>query len=142
MPAQREQFLKDIGYPEKAISFIMNETNIGELHNPSAVARVQGHCGDVMILHLGIDAESNAIVDARYLMTGCAGLHAAGSAVTEMAKGLALSRAREIEFEDILQFLGGTFPEAKLDCVELARDTLHKALDDYTALRRQNARTP
>ena len=34
---------------------------------------------------------------------------------------------------EFVAYLGGSFPEVKLDCVELARDTLHKAAAEYAA---------
>ena len=34
---------------------------------------------------------------------------------------------------EFVAYLGGSFPEVKMDCVELARDTLHKAAAEYAA---------
>ena len=133
MPDPREQFLSDLGYTDKAIAYIMGEVNIGELDEPSVVVRHQGHCGDVMILHLGIDPDSRVIREARFRLSGCAGLQAAGSAVTDMARGMSIDAVRDIGVQEIVAHLGGTFPEVKMDCVELARDTLHKAPAAYAA---------
>jgi NifU-like protein len=133
MPDPREQFLKDLGYTDKAIALIMGEVNIGELDDPTVAVRHQGHCGDVMILHLGIDPDSRLIGEARFRLSGCAGLQAAGSAVTEMVRGMRIDAVRDISVGEIVAYLGGTFPEVKLDCVELARDTLHEAAAAYAA---------
>jgi NifU-like protein len=133
MPDPREQFLKDLGYTDKAIALIMGEVNIGELDKPTVAVRHQGHCGDIMILHLGIDPDSHVIGEARFRLSGCAGLQAAGSAVTEMVRGMRIDAARDIGVAEIVAYLGGTFPEVKLDCVELARDTLHEAATAYAA---------
>ncbi|MDH7516486.1 MAG: iron-sulfur cluster assembly scaffold protein [Bacteroidota bacterium] len=131
MNAQREQFLRELGYTDKAIAYILEEKNIGELENPSITARHQGRCGDIMVLQLAIDRSSGVIRDARFRMTGCAGLQAAGSAVTDMIRGMHIDDASKIEDRDIIDFLGGSFPDFKLDCVELARDTLRKTIEEY-----------
>lgn len=130
----REQFLRDLGYTEKAISYIVHETNVGEFDAPTVAVRHQGHCGDVMLLQLLVDAESGTITDARYRLTGCAGLQAAASAATDMVRGLRITELPEIGVENLIGYLGGSFPEFKLDCVELARDTLHKAAAAYAAI--------
>jgi nitrogen fixation protein NifU and related proteins len=128
MDNQREKFLKDIGYSDKAVAYIIGETNAGEIENPGAMARHQGHCGDIMILYLDIDRESGTIRDARHRITGCAGLQAAAGAVTDMLRGRSLDDARSIDTGEIVEWLGGSFPDFKMDCVELARDTVRKAL--------------
>jgi len=133
MPDPREQFLRDLGYTEKAIAFIMGEVHVGELDEPSVAVRHQGQCGDIMVLHLDVDPESGVIRDARYRLTGCAGLQAAGSAVTDMVPGRRIDSVCDIGAKEIVAYLGGTFPEVKMDCVELARDTLHKAAAEYAA---------
>ena len=63
----------------------------------------------------------------------CAGLQAAGSAVTDMVRGMRIDSVHAVGVAEIIAYLGGTFPEVKLDCVELARDTLHKAAAEYAA---------
>jgi len=135
MPDPREQLLRDLGYTEQAIAFIVGEVNVGEIDEPSVAVRHQGHCGDIMILHLRIEPDSGVISDARYRLTGCAGLQAAGSAVTDMVRGMRIDSARAVGVAEIVAYLGGSFPEAKMDCVELARDTLHKAAAEYAASR-------
>ena len=136
MPDPREQFLRDLGYPDKAIEYIMGEVHVGEFDAPTLSVSHQGHCGDVMFLHLLVDQDSGVVSDARFRLSGCAGLQAAGSAVTDMVRGTRLDHARDIGVDEIVAHLGGTFPVVKMDCVELARDTLHKAADEYAAKRR------
>jgi len=133
MTDPREQFLKDLGYTEKAIAFIVGEVHVGDLEEPSVAVRHQGLCGDVMVLHLDVDPDTGVIRDAKYRLTGCAGLQAAGSAVTDMVPGMRIDSLRGIGVKEIVDHLGGTFPEVKMDCVELARDTLHKAAAEYAA---------
>ena len=50
MPDPREQLLRDLGYTEKAIAFIVGEVNVGEIDEPSVAVRHQGHCGDIRVV--------------------------------------------------------------------------------------------
>jgi nitrogen fixation NifU-like protein len=127
---KRIPLLQAMGYPDKAIEFIINKTNVGEIPSPTLSAKNQGTCGDIMILHLKI--EQDIITDAKYDYIGCAGLQAAASALTEMIIGISLRSAGKIESQDILTFLGG-LPEQKHECAQLASNTLKKALETYFA---------
>jgi NifU-like protein len=129
----REQYLRELGYTEKAIAYILTEPNVGELEAPDVVARHQGHCGDIMILHMAVDAVAGRVTDARYRITGCAGLQASANAVTTLLRGMSLDDAAALDTGDIVEHLGGSFPDFKMDCVELARDTVHKAVAEYRA---------
>ena len=131
MSDPREHFLRELGYTDTSIAYIIGEKNVGEIENPSVAVRHQGHCGDIMLLQLAIGPD-RVIREARYRLTGCAGLQAAGSAVTDMLPGMTIEQAGAMSMEDIIEKLGGSFPDFKLDCVELARDTVHKAAEEYT----------
>jgi NifU-like protein involved in Fe-S cluster formation len=133
MSEQRKQFLRDLGYPERAIAYIIAETNQGEILNPTVSVRHQGHCGDILLLQLLVDPDNGVIQDARYRLTGCAGLQASASAATDMVRGMRIDELQAVDVDKLVDFLGGTFPEFKLDCVELTRDTLHKAAEEYMA---------
>jgi NifU-like protein involved in Fe-S cluster formation len=128
MDEKRTTLLQAMGYPDKAITYILNKTNVGEISQPSVTAKHQGTCGDVMILHLLIQNE--VIKDAKYDYIGCSGLQAAASAITEMVKGLSLPEAAKIQAQDVLDFLGG-LPPQKHECALLASNTLKKALEEY-----------
>ena len=128
MDEKRITLLQAMGYPDKAINYILNKTNVGEISQPSVSAKNQGTCGDIMILHLLIQKE--VINDAKYDYIGCAGLQAAASALTEMIKGLHLKEAAKIQAQDVLNFLGG-LPQQKHECALLASNTLKKALEEY-----------
>jgi nitrogen fixation NifU-like protein len=121
----REDLLRDLGYSEKSIRYIEAEHNFGRLPSFSAKASHVGECGDMLRLYLDLDGER--IRKASYELTGCAGLQACASGLTTMLEGLTLDEAEAIEVESIIEFLGG-LPEAKMDCAELARDTLRKVI--------------
>jgi NifU-like protein involved in Fe-S cluster formation len=126
MDQKRADLLEAMGYPKKAVSYILNLTNVGEIADATVSAKEQGTCGDIMILHLRIDNES--ISEAKYDYIGCAGLQAAASALTEMIKGKSVEEAGKIESTDIINFLGG-LPPQKHECALLASRTLKKALE-------------
>lgn len=132
MDEKRIALLQAMGYPDKAIQYILNKTNVGEIENPSVSAKNQGTCGDIMILHLVI--QDGVIKEAKYEYIGCAGLQAAGSALTEMIIGLTLPEASKIQAQDVLNFLGG-LPQQKHECALLASNTLKKALADYQQMK-------
>lgn len=128
MDEKRIALLKAMGYSDKAIQYILNKTNVGEIENPSVLAKNQGTCGDIMILYLVI--QNGIIQQSKYEYIGCAGLQAAGSALTDMITGLTLKEAANIHAQDVLNFLGG-LPQQKHECALLASNTLKKALAEY-----------
>lgn len=128
MNEKRIELLKAMGYTDKGIQYILQKTNVGEIENPSITVKGRGTCGDIMILQLTI--ENNHIVEAKYDYIGCAGLQAAGSALTEMIKGKSINQAEKIESKDILDYLGG-LPQQKHECALIASTTLKKALQKY-----------
>jgi NifU-like protein involved in Fe-S cluster formation len=79
------------------------------------------------MLRLYLDVDGDRIREASFELSGCAGLQACASCLTAMIKGLTMEEAMRIEVEDIVASLGG-LPQAKMDCAELARDTLRKAV--------------
>jgi NifU-like protein involved in Fe-S cluster formation len=128
MDDKRSALLQAMGYPEKAIDYINNRTNVGEIENPTITAKNQGTCGDIMILHLLLQVD--LILDAKYEYIGCAGLQAAASALTEMIIGKKFSEVSQIEAADVLEFVGG-LPQQKHECALLASNTLKEALRIY-----------
>lgn len=132
MGAQRNDLLKDIGYSEKSIDFIKTEHNLGQLPVFTNQTSHVGECGDMLRLYLDIDKEGQRIRKASFELTGCAGLHACAAGLTTMLEDMPIAEAQKLDVENIIEFLGG-LPNAKLDCAELARDTLRKALLDDSA---------
>ena len=126
----RKQLLLGMGFSEKAIDVLEKGLNMGSMENPSITAQHEGTYGDIMILHLKI--EDNKIIDTRYEYVGCAGLQACASAVTEVIKGETLDQAYTIEIEDIIDFLV-SIPQQKYECAEISRDTLRKAINEWSA---------
>ena len=123
----REDLLKDLGYSKKSIQYIEQGQNLGELPVFTTQTSHVGQCGDMLRLYLDVDGDR--VRKASFELTGCAGLQACASGLTTMLEGMTLEEAREIDVEQIVGFLGG-LPEAKIDCAELTRDTLRKAIEE------------
>jgi nitrogen fixation NifU-like protein len=121
-------------YSETAIEHGMNPRNVGDIENADGFAKVIGSCGDTMQIWLKV--KDNTISDARFVTDGCGTSMAAGSMVTELAKGKSVSQAQKISQQDVLSALDG-LPEESEHCALLAADTLREAVKDYLALKKE-----
>ncbi|MBD3226164.1 MAG: iron-sulfur cluster assembly scaffold protein [Caldithrix sp.] len=130
MDSTRKELLISMGFSEKAVSILDEEINMGQMENPTLTIKHQGSCGDILILAL--NNKNQTIGQAMYEYIGCAGLQACAPAMTELVKGLTLSKAKAIDVQNILDYLEG-IPDMKYECAEIASDTLHKAIDQYEA---------
>ncbi|HEY9074522.1 MAG TPA: iron-sulfur cluster assembly scaffold protein [Desulfobaccales bacterium] len=113
-----EQFLRLARFPQ----------NIGWLDNPSGQGAAVGKCGDSIEVSLRIDL--GAIAEIKVLPHGCLYTLVCASAMSELAKGLDLDHALELEPHDVADALGG-LPEDHLHCARLAVNTLGEAIADY-----------
>ena len=125
MDKDRSGLLRDLGYSEKAIRFIGEDLNYGRLPVFSTETSHQGQCGDMLRLYLRVDG--GFIREASFEHVGCTGLQASAAGLTTMILGMPLDEAEKLDVADIVGFLG-KIPDAKLDCAQLARDTLRKAI--------------
>lgn len=116
-------------YTQLVLDHFKNPRNLGRIENPDAEA-TEGSiaCGDMMTVYLKVDKDR--IVDIKFESYGCAANIATASMMTEVVKGLTLSEARNLNWKDIVEKLGG-LPEVKYHCSNLAVDTLRKAIDSY-----------
>lgn len=120
---------QDIGYSEKAIFLILSKRNIGSIDNADICCEYQSDCGDILIIYITLNNE--LIIDAKYEYIGCIGLRVAASGLTEMIKGLTIEQADCITFNDLLSYLD-TVPNSKYECLELALNTLKKAIKEFS----------
>lgn len=125
MEKDRSELLRDLGYSDKAIRFIAEDRNFGRLPVFAVRASHQGQCGDMLRIYL--DVENGVIREASFEHVGCTGLQASAAGLTTMVRGMTLEEAERLDVPDIVAFLG-KIPDAKLDCAQLARDTLRKAV--------------
>jgi nitrogen fixation NifU-like protein len=121
-------------YSETSIDHAMNPRNVGNLEDADGYASVTGPCGDTMDIWLKV--KDDTIVNASFMTDGCGSTIAAGSMVTELARGKNISQALGTSQEEVLAALDG-LPEESLHCALLAANTLKAAVKDYLALKRE-----
>ena len=120
--------LSGSGYSDKAISYFLDKTYMGDLPQADQETEMTGTCGDTMKVCLKIN--QNIIKDIRYQVLGCPGAVASAMAAAEFVKGKRLEDARAVNDNDIFNLLED-IPEKKHHCIQLAVKTLHKTLDEY-----------
>lgn len=116
-------------YNKKVLDHFKNPRNMGEIKNPSAEGVVGNPvCGDVM--KIMIKVEDDKIKDIKFQTFGCAAAIASSSALTEIAMGKSLKKAKKITNEDVAKYLG-QLPPIKIHCSNLAADALKKAIKNW-----------
>ncbi|MBC8275738.1 MAG: iron-sulfur cluster assembly scaffold protein [Chloroflexi bacterium] len=122
------------GYSEVVIDHAQNPRNLGSIRNADGFASVTGPCGDTMEIWLKV--RNGAIKQATFWTDGCGTTIAAGSMVTELAKGKTIANALRITQQDVLDALGG-LPEESVHCALLAANTVKEAAKDYLTIRNE-----
>ena len=115
-------------YSQTVIDHAMNPRNVGAMADADGIGMVTGPCGDTMEIWLKV--AENTVSEASFLTDGCGTTIAAGSMVTTLAKGKAVSWALVICQEDVLNALEG-LPEESAHCALLAANTLRQALKNW-----------
>jgi nitrogen fixation NifU-like protein len=118
-------------YSEKVMEHFRNPRNVGRIDDADAKS-VEGSpaCGDMVAVYLKVDPESLTIDDIKFESYGCASNIATGSIITELAKGKTLDEAKEIDWKQAADALGG-LPPIKTHCSVLAVDGLRAAIQNY-----------
>jgi nitrogen fixation protein NifU and related proteins len=113
-------------YSAQLLDHFQNPRNVGEIADADAAAQVENPaCGDVLLLTLKTSA--GRIVQAKFKAKGCVATIAAGSAVTELLAGKAISEAQNLQREQVIAAVGG-LPQASIHAVQLVLDALAAAL--------------
>ena len=119
-------------YTDTVKDHFMNPRNVwqeGEEFESDGVGEVGSlACGDQM--RIGIQVEDGKIKDLRWLTYGCASAIASTSMLSEMAIGMTLEEAYNVNPADITEALGG-LPDRKFHCSVLGDKALRAAIDDY-----------
>ena len=122
-----EEAIKQI-YSETVLDHGRNPRNLGIMAKNNAFSIIFGPCGDTMAVWLYI--ENNNITDIGFTTDGCMTSLAAGSMVTELAKGKKVDDAKQISQQEVLDALGG-LPKESQHCALLAANTLKEAINNY-----------
>jgi nitrogen fixation protein NifU and related proteins len=129
-------------YSTELLEHFQNPRNTGQIESPDSAARLENPvCGDVLELTLRLEnrklesrrlesrelgtgkLENKRIAEIRFRAKGCVPTMACASAITELAKGKTVHKAREITRQQLLQKIGGV-PDASSHAAQLALDTL------------------
>lgn len=121
-------------YSETVVDHAMNPRNLGAMENADGFARITGSCGDTM--EIWIRVKDDTIVGSTFMTDGCGTSAAAGSMVTEVARGKKIGEAQRISQQDVLAALGG-LPDESQHCALLAADTLKAAIRDHIAMKKE-----
>lgn len=115
-------------YSEATIDHVQHPRNMGSIEKADGFAHLTGSCGDSIKIWVKIEKES--IAEIAFMTDGCGTSVAAGSMVTELAKGKTISEALEITGLDVLNALGG-LPDDSVHCALLAANTLQESIKSY-----------
>ena len=126
-------------YNKTVIDHAQNPRNVGNIPNEDGFGKATCICGDTMGIWLKVG--NNKIKNITFRTNGCGTTIAAGSMVTELAKGRTIIEASGISRGTILDALGG-LPEDSIHCTKLAADTLKNALKDYLVYKQYSWKRP
>ena len=122
-----------MAYSEKVIDHYNDPRNVGSLEkndeNTGTVLVGAPECGDVMILQIQVNPDTNEIVDAKFKTFGCGSAIASSSLATEWVKGKSIDEAMSIKNTEIVEEL--SLPPVKIHCSVLAEDAIKAAISDY-----------
>ena len=118
-------------YSEKVMEHFMNPRNVGEIPDADGVGTVGNPvCGDVMAFYIKVD--NGHLSDVKFKTFGCGAAIAVSSMVSEMAQGMSLEEAKQLNRNMVANELDG-LPPNKMHCSNLGAEALHKAIEDYEA---------
>ncbi len=121
-------------YSQTVVDYAINPRNVGNMEDADGYASITGPCGDTMDIWLKV--KDDTIIKTTFMTDGCGTTIAAGSMVTELAKGKNISQALRTSQEDVLSALDG-LPEESKHCALLAANTLKAAVKDYLAFKKE-----
>ena len=88
-------------------------------------------CGDIVTIYLKVDASGDQVETVTFEGEGCTISQAAASILTEMVAGKPLSEIDEMDFTDMIDYLGREVVNTRPRCATLALGTLKAALTQY-----------
>ena len=115
----------------------LSPRNTGVLEGADLKVRVENPvCGDMMDLYVRCAADGT-IAACTHQVYGCPAAIAAGSVLTELARGRSLAEFGTLGLEEISAALGH-LPEAKIHAAHLARDAVRAVLREWGEERTQH----
>ena len=124
-------------YSEKVMDHFMNPRNVGEIPDADGVGTVGNPvCGDVMAFYIKVN--NGHLSDVKFKTFGCGAAIAVSSMVSEMAQGMSLQEAKQLNRNEVADELDG-LPPNKMHCSNLGAEALHKAIEDYESKRAKSS---
>jgi nitrogen fixation NifU-like protein len=115
-------------YGETIVDHVKNPRNNQLIEDANGYTSFEGACEDIM--EIWVKVVDDIIEEIAFRSNGCDITQATGSMLTEMVKGKEIPEALKINPLQIDDALGG-LPEDHTHCAALARDALHKAIENY-----------
>ncbi len=120
-------------YSSKIIEHYESPRNVGSLpkHEKNVGIGLVGapQCGDVLLLSIRVNKDTQTIDEAYFKTFGCGSAIASSSYTTEVIKGMKLDEAAQIKNAFISKHL--KLPPVKLHCSMLAEDAIKAAIENY-----------
>lgn len=116
-------------YSKTVLEHFANPRNVGVIEDADGYARIKSNLHDDLI-DLYIKVEDGRIADIKFRAFGCAAAIASSSMTTQLAKGLSLEEAAQLDEKKVVAALEG-LPENKVKCSVLAPEALRRAVADY-----------
>ena len=111
------------------IEHFVNPRNVGEIQDPDGVGVVgDPACGDYF--KVWIRVKGDRVAEIKYKVFGCPTAIATCSMMSELATGMTVDEAHQLDDVDIMVALGG-LPEPKQHCSNHAAAALHGAIEDF-----------
>jgi nitrogen fixation protein NifU and related proteins len=121
-------------YSKKVMEHFQNPKNVLENEDtyPDDGKGIVGNekCGDMMLVAIKVDKETETILDCKWKTYGCASAIASTSVLSEMTIGKTLEEARKLGPKEILSELMG-LPAHKVHCSVIGDKALRAAINDY-----------
>jgi len=122
-----------MAYSDKVVDHYNNPRNVGTLDKASSEVGTglvgAPECGDVMLLQIRVNPETQVIEEAKFKTFGCGSAIASSSLATEWIKGRKVEDALAIKNTDIVKEL--SLPPVKIHCSVLAEDAIRAAIGDW-----------
>ena len=116
-------------YNQKIMNIFKNPQNVGSLRGANAIGYATDfECGDIVKIFLSI--EDNIIKQAKFQAFGGADIIAASSVATKLLKDISIDEALEFDISSVVAELGN-FPENKKYCLNVIKDAISLAIEDY-----------
>ena len=113
-------------YSPVVIDHFNHPRNMGEMEDADGYTYMSGICGDTIGIYVRM--ENGNLDRLSFVTNGCGTTIACGSALTCMAQGMPLNKAKNLKGKDLLDYLEG-LPVEHTHCADLAVNTLRGALE-------------